>query len=401
MRCQTSHGTLPAWALLLYLSVLLIKRQLPKGDDDELRSATISRGKVYVGGNPDWLMPLAASLFPETTDQIFVKTWENYTSSNVLTEDDILFLGYNPCRIRLKHSELSRKRGYPWKVIGTSAANSAFPGRVMWLVNEPRTHHVDCGNRSPLPDTHVMIGPYPNGSSMEGIVSSDRTMLVYFAAVYLWAFPADVRDAFLDPAMTVDAWRQMSKIAPSQRGGIRERDRFAAYVASHCVDFREEAVARISNNVQTVHAGGACSGNGTAVDHSHDTKARSKIRSLPSFFQAYRFAIVFENTYESAYITEKIVNAYLGGAIPIYYGTEDVFNIFSKDSFVYYNMSDPGPAIALIQHLESNKTAYEEMILRPIFTDGRKTIEDYFSFGGASGGKLKEGIRELLFRQNV
>jgi hypothetical protein len=42
-----------------------------------------------------------------------------------------------------------------------------------------------------------------------------------------------------------------------------------------------------------------------------------------------------ENTNENGYITEKIMNAYRSGAIPIYLGTEYVKEIFNPETFIY------------------------------------------------------------------
>ena len=41
--------------------------------------------------------------------------------------------------------------------------------------------------------------------------------------------------------------------------------------------------------------------------------------------EPFRFAMAFENANVSGYVTEKIVNAFLAGAIPIYWGHPDVF----------------------------------------------------------------------------
>jgi hypothetical protein len=94
-----------------------------------------------------------------------------------------------------------------------------------------------------------------------------------------------------------------------------------------------------------------------------------------------------ENDAVQGYITEKIIMAFLGGCVPIYYGTEDVFDIFNHDAFVFYNISkgrqpeQPHVADALerIRQLESNITFYNNMLSVPILKDGQDTINNYFS----------------------
>jgi len=76
--------------------------------------------------------------------------------------------------------------------------------------------------------------------------------------------------------------------------------------------------------------------------------------------QPYRFALVMANRKHTGYITEKIINAFLGGAIPIYYGTIEVFDIFHRDAFVYYDIDNPRPALGQIAYIDGNQTAYNE-----------------------------------------
>jgi hypothetical protein len=375
--------------------------------DDEIFSSKLDEtfnrpkevGMVYTGDNSQWMVPLGKSLFPDAAGHTHMQNWSAPEFQTInFTQDDILFIGYNPCRIRNNELKVAASRGYPGQRI------MSFPGTVLWFCNEPRSVHTKCGRTNPLPPAHLMIGPYHKGSKMNRLVDLSHTELVFFAPAYLWSFPPDIRSMFLDPSLTIQSWRQerqKSKV-PLNKSMANNRDRFAVYVATHCVGFREKAVARISHEIGSVHAGGPCNAKGTADDYSGEARARQFFWSLPHFFQKYRFAIVFENVMEDGYITEKIVNAYLGGAIPVYYGTTDVFSIFSRDSFVYYNMSDPDPALALLRHLESNESAYKEMISRPIFANGSDTFEKYFSFDNSiGGGKMKQRIHDMVFAAKV
>lgn len=48
----------------------------------------------------------------------------------------------------------------------------------------------------------------------------------------------------------------------------------------------------------------------------------------------YKFSIAFENDIVDGWITEKIINSFLAGCIPIYDGTDDVYKYFNKNSFI-------------------------------------------------------------------
>lgn len=104
-----------------------------------------------------------------------------------------------------------------------------------------------------------------------------------------------------------------------------------------------------------------------------------------------------ENSKKDGYITEKMFNAFLSGAIPIWYGTKGIFEMFNQDAFIYYDIESPGLALSRVQSLESNRTAYEEMLREPILANGTATIEKWFSLGDEiGGGKMKNRVLALM-----
>ena len=185
-----------------------------------------------------------------------------------------------------------------------------------------------------------------------------------------------------------------------------QKNQFLIYMNANCVPHREDAVDRIGQHTGlTVHAGGACKGtNNTAYRiPKHKTKIREAAKEVPwshnrQVFNQYRFCLVMENEALFGYITEKLINAFLGGCIPIYYATEEVFNVFNRDAFIFYNVSDPEPALRRIKYLENNRDAYDQVLQgQPILANGNQTIRDYFSFADdVGGGFLKKKIRSML-----
>ena len=184
-----------------------------------------------------------------------------------------------------------------------------------------------------------------------------------------------------------DRWRRIFDPQYKPQGNA---ERFLVYAASKCKVHRELAVDKLSE-IGIIDQGGRCGG----ILHRSD-----RFRAVPELqegrlawyhnidhFQPYRFCLVMENTYLAGYVTEKILNAFLAGCVPIYYGSTEVFDLFHRDSFIYYNISDPQPALDRIQYLETNRTAYDEMKENvPILAHGEDTIREYFSLTMAMGG---------------
>jgi hypothetical protein len=97
------------------------------------------------------------------------------------------------------------------------------------------------------------------------------------------------------------------------------------------------------------------------------------------------------------YITEKLLNAFLAGCLPIYSGTREVFNVFSEDAFVFYDMSQPQLALDKITFLEEHPAAYIDMLRAPILANGGTTIDDFFSiYPNIGKGSLNRKIRQMM-----
>ena len=105
-----------------------------------------------------------------------------------------------------------------------------------------------------------------------------------------------------------------------------------------------------------------------------------------------------ENSFpESATITEKIFNAYLGNSIPIHFGSLEVMGIFNPKLFIWFDPTNPKLTIDLITYLKNDSNLYNEDLNARILKDGGRTIERYFSLRDEIGrGYLKRRIRSMM-----
>jgi hypothetical protein len=164
---------------------------------------------------------------------------------------------------------------------------------------------------------------------------------------------------------------------------------FLVYRSSHCVQYREAAFHRICTQMEPT----PCHASKCIGDYHHAVAARTPRRWAHNSREGpYRFEIAMDNTKMDGYVSEKILNAFLAGAIPIYYGTTDVFKLFHREAFIYYDVTDPQTALDRILYLETNRTAYAEVLAKPILADG--ALERYFSLSGS--GTLKRAIRKMV-----
>jgi hypothetical protein len=187
------------------------------------------------------------------------------------------------------------------------------------------------------------------------------------------------------------------------RSPTTRRPNFLIYAHSHCVGVRQQAFRQIANagNLLTVHYGGRCDG-GIKHNQTKATKYPNKVKlsnweDNRQIYQQFRFCLTMEHVITPGYITEKIMLAFWAGCITNYWGTEEIFDIFNKDAFLFWNVEDSQATLERLYHLETNRTAYNELTQQPILALG--ALETYFRWGTSlaeDGGALKKSIRHFL-----
>ena len=93
------------------------------------------------------------------------------------------------------------------------------------------------------------------------------------------------------------------------------------------------------------------------------------------FLGSWRFCIAMENASDDYYLTEKLLNAYMAGCVPIYWGCPQVQQILNPDAFVHLDARDPTDAdldalVRRVQALATDEAAYRKMFEAPLFRGG-------------------------------
>ncbi|KAL3904525.1 MAG: hypothetical protein SGARI_004886, partial [Bacillariaceae sp.] len=169
-----------------------------------------------------------------------------------------------------------------------------------------------------------------------------------------------------------------------------------AYFAKNCVSFRQHAAI----NISTIAGIPIFYGEGCAVEGDANTKLTGNSRTNYSqnynFFHDFRFCLVMENTAMEGYITEKLLNAFLAGCVPVYFGTRQIFDVFHPDSFVFYDIDNPQPALQRLKRLNEDPEMYEQMIKAPLLKH-ENVVNEYFSlFPEVGDGSINKQIRNMM-----
>jgi len=120
-----------------------------------------------------------------------------------------------------------------------------------------------------------------------------------------------------------------------------------------------EKMLDILNSYQTVDSGGRYRNN-----------VGGPVKDKNAFVKQYRFTIAFENSTMSGYTTEKIMEAFAGDTIPIYWGSPRIGEEFNPKAFVNcHEFSCMDEVLAKVKEINENEELYLEMIKAPIITE--------------------------------
>ena len=93
-----------------------------------------------------------------------------------------------------------------------------------------------------------------------------------------------------------------------------------------------------------------------------------------NFYSQYKFVICLENTKQETYITEKIINGFLAKTIPIYWGSDNIYDYFNKERFINIpNLSEImiNKVINTIAAIIADDNKYLEILNKPIFNNNQ------------------------------
>jgi hypothetical protein len=107
---------------------------------------------------------------------------------------------------------------------------------------------------------------------------------------------------------------------------------------------------------------------GEKSQNSGEPCSREFIQALSQ----YKFVVCFESSIEGLYITEKIIQVFLAGVIPIYFGTTIHTSIFNRSSYLYLEKDTTTEYTSLVRrivYLDKHDSQYIEMTNQTVFPD--------------------------------
>ena len=147
---------------------------------------------------------------------------------------------------------------------------------------------------------------------------------------------------------------------------IKAKDKFCVMIAGNPEGLRINLYNSISK-YKPVHGYGNMFGN---------SLRKSKFAVLPE----YKFCLCPENSIYDGYITEKLIDAYAGGTVPIYSGDLSVDCDFNEWAFLnYQNTKDMDTFVENIKLLDQDPDWYKDRYEQPLLEKEPK-LDDAIAF---------------------
>lgn len=159
--------------------------------------------------------------------------------------------------------------------------------------------------------------------------------------------------------LAFDKYRDIFKLAEKKhldKNNLKIRDKFCNMVCSNGLNSERIRFFKKLNTYKQVDSGGKLLNN-----------VGGPVESKLEFQKNYKFSLAFENSKSNGYSTEKIVDAFASGGIPIYWGDPRITEIFNEKAFINGNQfNSDKELIAFIQKIEEDDHLYLSYIKEPM-----------------------------------
>ncbi len=168
----------------------------------------------------------------------------------------------------------------------------------------------------------------------------------------------------------IEWWDQTSPHSVTRMLGPRmltPRPHFCSFIYSNNPSIRTEFFHRLNESRPVESLGRYLNNRGKRLEGRRD---------LTNALARSRFNIAFENQISPGYVTEKLVDPLMAGAIPIYWGAREALTDFNPSAFIY--AADFPSLDDLVRHVlkvADSKDAVTELATAPAFRDNRIPYE--------------------------
>jgi len=251
--------------------------------------------------------------------------WCEHFLRHVLRDKHVIFENSNRSQLVVRSCFLTQEREFPknlpyitWSGEPLGVINRNYP--PLFKIWEPKnkTLLIETSNSPYNKDiyTGYISGDLQGTIANIGQKNADKIFYIPFLVVIYFDYQAtfnlklDLTDLRL----------------PQYRNNARPN--FLAYCASAPIPIRESLFSLLKGK-EGAHGLGKC-------QTTPGRKVEGTFHDMRNVYSTYRFAFAMENSTQHHYVTEKLFNVLLSGAIPIYYGDDEwVKKVFNEKCIIF------------------------------------------------------------------
>jgi alpha(1,3/1,4) fucosyltransferase len=149
-------------------------------------------------------------------------------------------------------------------------------------------------------------------------------------------------------------------------------DRFCSFTVSNSSNFSRNSFYNQLSQYKEIHSYGRFLTNNFELQNI--SKGKYWREAKDEFFTKikHKFSIAFENNSYPGYCTEKLMDAFLGNSLPLYWGCPKIYKDFNENAFINVMTLGNQKSIELIKELDNNDKLYLEYKNQDIFTEEQK-----------------------------
>jgi hypothetical protein len=153
-----------------------------------------------------------------------------------------------------------------------------------------------------------------------------------------------------------------------------EFKKWCAFTVSNPSNIVRNSAFQQLNNYKHVESYGRCLMNNTSLQQLSKGRYWRDAKDEFLLQNPHKFMIAYENTPYRYYCTEKLMDAFLVGSMPIYCGDPRVGEDWNKEAFIDFTR---GFDFEKIKNLDKNWDLFAEIYNQPIFTEEQKNKHEY------------------------
>jgi hypothetical protein len=158
------------------------------------------------------------------------------------------------------------------------------------------------------------------------------------------------------------------KLSISSNDFINSKNNFCAFMYSYSFKHRLYYFDLVNSYMRVDAMGDSCNNTNISSNRSLYNGDMTFLDEAIQIYKDYKFVLAIENKMIDGYITEKIINPLIAGSIPIYWGTNKIFEFINKDRIIYALDYDNGDELLRkIKEINENDELFDRIVNEPIY----------------------------------